>query len=101
VPLSLLTAPTEDLLEDMRHVGHEVDRIIPDDDGIIRFTELLGITPHIDFGSRQFDGSRHAVDWLDGFGSRRLGSPSGNPAKIRRGRLNATAAGLAAAVLSK
>jgi hypothetical protein len=85
----------------MSHIGHEVHRIIPDDDSIIRFTDPLGIILHIDFRSRQFDGSRHAVDWLDGFGFRRLGSPSDHPAKIRRGSRNATAAGLAAAVLSK
>jgi hypothetical protein len=52
VPLSLLTAPTEDLLEDMSHIGHEVHRIIPDDDSIIRFTDPLGIILHIDFRSR-------------------------------------------------
>ena len=79
VPLGLFTAPTEDLLKDVRHIGHEVDRVIPDDDGITRLAELLGILLHIDFRRRQFDGSRHSVDWLDGFGFRKRRSPNNDP----------------------
>ena len=52
VPLCLFTSPTENLLKHMGHIGHEVDRIIPDDDGIILLTNLLGIRLHIDVGRR-------------------------------------------------
>lgn len=52
VSLGLLATPTKDLLENMGHIRHEVDRIIPDDDHELRLASRLGLGLHIDFGHR-------------------------------------------------